>query len=68
MQIPLLSQMAAKSNQKLLYENELKDSHQSIYTLVEIPDFCSQKVRLEEIEKLQKAQKLYLKLTLETRF
>ena len=61
--------MAAKrSNQKLLYENELKDSHQSIYTLVEIPNFCSQKVRLEEIEKLQKAQKLYLKLTLETRF
>ena len=48
--------MAAKrSNQKLLYENELKDSHQSIYTLVEIPNFCSQKVRLEEIEKLQKA-------------
>ena len=41
MQIPLLSQMAAKSNQKLLYENELKDSHQSIYTLVEIPNFCS---------------------------
>ena len=68
MQIPLLSQMAAKSNQKLLYENELKDSHQSIYTLVEIPNFCSQKVRLEEIEKLQKPQKLYLKLTLETRF
>ena len=68
MQIPLLSQMAAKSNQKLLYENELKDSHQSIYTLVEIPNFCSQKVRLEEIEKLQKAEKLYLKLTLETRF
>ena len=68
MQIPLLSQMAAKSNQKLLYENELKDSHQSIYTLVEIPNFCSKKVRLEEIEKLQKAQKLYLKLTLETRF
>ena len=42
MQIPLLSQMAAKrSNQKLLYENELKDSHQSIYTLIEIPIFCS---------------------------
>ena len=60
--------MAAKSNQKLLYENELKNSHQSIYTLVKVPNFCSEKVRLEEIEKLQKAQKLYLKLTLETRF
>ena len=33
MQIPLLSQMAAKSNQKLLYENELKDSHQSLHTV-----------------------------------